>query len=223
MLQYWGDRTPDLTARVKDSKITHHNKYHHHNNPVGGSQFLGGGHCWKMVIYCDSSYKRSIAFVKQIRVNFSFSKIWKNNFVFAGGEGGGRAWFRFYFRLGVKSPQLQIRITIPINSIVHACGIAFQMSCSNMECHFVVKSRVSWNLPLRNSNSVWPRQSANMEDYLSSGTYVSVLAAGGCSFKITPTHRSIDDTLMQPKFVGWLSRAIKSKIFCRSTVKDASI
>ena len=35
------------------------------------------------------------------------------------------------------------------------------------------------------------------------GTYVSVLARGGgeCSFKIRPTHRSIDDTLIQPKFV----------------------
>ena len=75
---------------------------------------------------------------------------------------------------------------------------------------------------------------------LYTGAYVSVLAGGGCSFKIRPTYRSIDDTiiqlkfvrpthisvddtLIQPKFVGWLSRAIKSKIFCRSTVKVASI
>ena len=33
------------------------------------------------------------------------------------------------------------------------------------------------------------------------GAYVSVLA-WRCSFKIRPTHRSIDDTLIQPKFVG---------------------
>ena len=33
------------------------------------------------------------------------------------------------------------------------------------------------------------------------GAYVSVLA-GWCSFKIRLTHRSIDDTLIQPKFVG---------------------
>ena len=36
------------------------------------------------------------------------------------------------------------------------------------------------------------------------GTYVSVLATGGgegCSFKIRPTHKLIDDTLIQPKFV----------------------
>ena len=46
---------------------------------------------------------------------------------------------------------------------------------------------------------------------------------GGCSFKIRPTHRSIDDTLIQPKFVGRLSRANKSKILRRSTVKIASI
>ena len=28
-----------------------------------------------------------------------------------------------------------------------------------------------------------------------------VVYTGGCSFKIRPTHRSIDDTLIQPKFV----------------------
>ena len=34
------------------------------------------------------------------------------------------------------------------------------------------------------------------------GACVSVLAGGGgCSFKIRPTDRSIDDTLIQPKFV----------------------
>ena len=44
-----------------------------------------------------------------------------------------------------------------------------------------------------------------------------------CSFKIRLTDESVDDTSIQPKFVGWLSRAIKSKIFCRSTVNVASI
>ena len=34
------------------------------------------------------------------------------------------------------------------------------------------------------------------------GAYVSVLAGGGSSFKIRSTHRSIDDTLIQTKFVG---------------------
>ena len=37
----------------------------------------------------------------------------------------------------------------------------------------------------------------------------------GHSFKI----RSMDDTLVQPKFIGWLSCAIKSKIFRRSPLK----
>ena len=55
---------------------------------------------------------------------------------------------------------------------------------------------------------------------MGSGAYVSVLAGGGVEFKIRPTHRSIDGTLIQPKFIGWLSLAIKSKIFCRSTVKS---
>ena len=34
------------------------------------------------------------------------------------------------------------------------------------------------------------------------GVRISFSWGGGCSFKITPTHRSIDDILMQPKFVG---------------------
>ena len=52
--------------------------------------------------------------------------------------------------------------------------------------------------------------------------YESVLA-GRCSFKIRLTQRSIDDTLIQPKFVVRLSRAIKWKIFRRSSIKVASI
>ena len=55
------------------------------------------------------------------------------------------------------------------------------------------------------------------------GVSISFSWGGGCSFKIRPTHRSIDDTSIQPKFVGWLSRVIKSKILCRSIVKVASI
>ena len=50
--------------------------------------------------------------------------------------------------------------------------------------------------------------------------YISVLGGGG---GVVSTHRLIDDTLIQLKFVGWLSRAIKLKIFCLSTVKVASI
>ena len=34
------------------------------------------------------------------------------------------------------------------------------------------------------------------------GVRMSFRRGGGCSFKITPTHISIDDTLIQPKFVG---------------------
>ena len=45
---------------------------------------------------------------------------------------------------------------------------------------------------------VYPVTSKDEHRY--SGAYVSVLA-GGCSFKIRPTHRSIDDTLTPMKFV----------------------
>ena len=34
-------------------------------------------------------------------------------------------------------------------------------------------------------------------------SYVSVLA-GGCSFKIRPTHRSIDDTLINTAEIRWM-------------------
>ena len=43
---------------------------------------------------------------------------------------------------------------------------------------------------------------------LYTGAYVSVLAGGGCSFKIGPTYRSIDDTIIQPKFVRPTHRSV---------------
>ena len=49
---------------------------------------------------------------------------------------------------------------------------------------------------------------------------ISFSWGGGVVSKLDQ-HTSIDDILIQPKFVEWLSCTIKSKIFCRSTVKVA--
>ena len=68
----------------------------------------------------------------------------------------------------------------------------------------------------------FPSPNCKLGVALLSGEYISVLAGEGFTFKIRPTHRSIEDAFTTE--IHWMiSHAIKSKIFCLSTAKVASI